>query len=145
MERKRGNGIGRATVEVATVIESLRESAGMSLEALSHRLGELGRPIHTSGLSKLENGERRIDIDDLAAIAQALEVSIVRLVAHAGELSDSEATGLIGREEEIDRTARFWRRVSRLVDEDREEFSLPAPNEFEVFKRRAGVGDDGND
>jgi transcriptional regulator with XRE-family HTH domain len=42
---------------------------------LSRRLDEAGRPIPALGLRRIENGERRVDVDDLAALAFALGVN----------------------------------------------------------------------
>lgn len=44
----------------------------MSLRDLSAQLDELGHRLLPSALSKIETGERRIDVDDLAALALAL-------------------------------------------------------------------------
>jgi len=45
------------------------------LAQLSARLAELGRPILPNGISRIEQGERRVDVDDLVALALALDVS----------------------------------------------------------------------
>lgn len=66
---------GPAGERVAENVVRLRKARGMSLRALSERLAELGRPILSSGLSKIEQGERRVDVDDLVALAAALNVS----------------------------------------------------------------------
>lgn len=47
----------------------------MTLDELARRMRELGRPVLKSGLSKLEAGERRVDVDDLVALAIALETN----------------------------------------------------------------------
>ena len=47
----------------------------MTSRDLSDRLSRLGQPILPSGLTKLDKGERRVDVDDLVALAIALEVS----------------------------------------------------------------------
>lgn len=47
----------------------------MDLKALSVRLAELGQAIGVAQLSKLERAERRVDADELVALALALEVS----------------------------------------------------------------------
>jgi transcriptional regulator with XRE-family HTH domain len=39
---------------------------------LSDRLVAVGRPILASGLSKIEAGTRRVDVDDLVALAEAM-------------------------------------------------------------------------
>lgn len=53
----------------------------MTLDAVSRRLGDIGRPIDVSALAKLEKGQRRIDVDDLVALAEVLGVSAAWLVA----------------------------------------------------------------
>lgn len=62
--------IGR---NVAASVRALRGRP--SLQALSDRLTELGRRILPIGLSRLENGGRRVDADDLVALAIALGVN----------------------------------------------------------------------
>jgi hypothetical protein len=42
---------------------------------MSRRLGELGQPIPDTGITKTEQGTRRVDVDDLVAIALALGVT----------------------------------------------------------------------
>ena len=70
----------------------------MTVRDLSAKLEELGRPILPSGITKIEQGARRVDADDLIAIATALEVSPTRLLLHGGlsaekfdELQEGEA------------------------------------------------------
>jgi transcriptional regulator with XRE-family HTH domain len=50
------------------------------VQELSERLAALGRPILPSGLSKIEQGTRRVDVDDLVALADALETVPSRLL-----------------------------------------------------------------
>jgi transcriptional regulator with XRE-family HTH domain len=57
---------------VARQIRRIRERNGLSLQELSDRLTRLGRPILPSGLSKIERGDRRVDVDDLDMLAAAL-------------------------------------------------------------------------
>lgn len=47
----------------------------MSTAALSSRLAELGQPIQDTGITKIEKGDRRVDVDDLIALALALDVT----------------------------------------------------------------------
>ncbi len=70
-------------------VATFREARRLTLAQLSDRLGQLGRPILPTGISKIENGERRIDVDDLVALALALEVTPNALLIPAG--SDTEA------------------------------------------------------
>jgi transcriptional regulator with XRE-family HTH domain len=57
---------------VAAQIRRLRDEKRLSLQELSDRLAAVGRPILPSGLSKIEQGTRRVDVDDLVALADAL-------------------------------------------------------------------------
>jgi transcriptional regulator with XRE-family HTH domain len=52
----------------------------MTLREVSDRLARYGRPILPSGLAKIEKGDRRVDVDDLVAIARALGVNPERLL-----------------------------------------------------------------
>lgn len=65
---------------VAVNVATLRESRRLSVRGLSARLGELGRPILPSGVTKIEQCRRRVDADDLVALALALDVTPNRLL-----------------------------------------------------------------
>lgn len=67
--------IGPVGQHAAANVKTLREKRRLSYADLSRKLDELGRPIPPLGLRRIEAGERRIDVDDLAALALALEVS----------------------------------------------------------------------
>jgi hypothetical protein len=71
---------GPAAQRVSKNIRALRWERGLDLADLSKRLGNLGQPIAVSGLSKLELGQRRVDVDDLVALALALDVTPNRLL-----------------------------------------------------------------
>jgi transcriptional regulator with XRE-family HTH domain len=76
---------------VAENVRRFRELQQLSLDDLSRRMTEVGWPIIASGLSKLERGARRIDVDDLTALAEALKVDPTRLLLPAGhEREDSD-------------------------------------------------------
>ena len=68
----------------------------MSYAELSRRLEKLGQPIPPLGLRRIEEGARRVDVDDLMALAAALGVSpITLLMPDAAEGGDMvEATGV---------------------------------------------------
>lgn len=70
--------IGPTGQRVAQNAETLR--GRIPLRELSDRLAALGRPILASGLVKLGKGERRVDVDDLVALALALGVNPNRLL-----------------------------------------------------------------
>jgi transcriptional regulator with XRE-family HTH domain len=64
-----------------TVAANMRDLRGsMTYAELSQRLAAIGRPIAVLGLSRIESGARRVDADDLVALALAFGVSPVRLL-----------------------------------------------------------------
>lgn len=64
---------------IASRVEAVRERRGYSLRELSRRLDEVGHSMDATALMRLERGERRITIDDLLAVALALDVPPVAL------------------------------------------------------------------
>lgn len=82
--------IGPAGERVADNLWKLRNARSMSLRQLAVKLRDLGHPLSTDALKKIENGRadvpypkavRRVDVDDLLALAAALAVSPARLWA----------------------------------------------------------------
>lgn len=67
--------IGAAGIRAARTIEILRTERGLSQRELAARVTALGRPMSNTMLSRIERAQRRCDIDDLIAIAEALLVS----------------------------------------------------------------------
>lgn len=65
---------------LAANIRAVRKHRAYDLKAVSEWLTEMGRPININGLSKIENGQRRVDADDLIAIALVLDVTPDRLL-----------------------------------------------------------------
>jgi len=53
----------------------LRRQRGLSAAELARRLADLGQPILDTGIIKIEKGDRRVDVDDLVALAVALNVT----------------------------------------------------------------------
>lgn len=72
--------LGPVGEHAARVVRELREKRRLTFAELSRILTALGRPIPPLGLRRIEAGERRIDVDDLVALALALEVSPLRLL-----------------------------------------------------------------
>ncbi|MBP2455195.1 XRE family transcriptional regulator [Mycolicibacterium lutetiense] len=85
-EPQKKNPLGRTGRTVADNIKRLR--GDMQYVKLAAKLDEIGRPIPTLGLRKIESYERRVDADDLVALAAALGVSPVTLLMPAGVAVD---------------------------------------------------------
>ncbi|GGZ80300.1 helix-turn-helix domain-containing protein [Streptomyces echinoruber] len=82
--------IGEAGERVAAAVAALRQSRGWDQRHLAERVTEAGRPMSTSVLGKIEAGARRVDVDDLVALAAALEVSPARLLPAGAAGVDGE-------------------------------------------------------
>lgn len=80
-QRKRGNPAGNTNEHVAANLRKVRQSSGVDLRELSARIKATGRVISPSALSKIENGDRRVDVDDLTVFAYALETTPATLLA----------------------------------------------------------------
>lgn len=57
---------------MAANVKALREQHRLSYRDLEAKLREHGQPILASGLFKIERAERRVDVDELAALAWVL-------------------------------------------------------------------------
>ncbi|BCZ24845.1 helix-turn-helix domain-containing protein [Mycobacterium senriense] len=93
--------LGPIGAHAAETVRTLREKRRLTYAELARILDGLGRPIPPLGLRRIEAGERRIDVDDLAALALALEVSPLRL------LLPTEESALVSNGERYS-AARIW-------------------------------------
>jgi transcriptional regulator with XRE-family HTH domain len=66
---------GPTAVTVSENVKRLMAARGLTYEGLSRELGKIGRPILATGVLKIVNGARRVDVDDLMALAVALRVN----------------------------------------------------------------------
>lgn len=89
----------------AAAVKVLRDKRNLTFAELSRKLDDLGRPIPPLGLRRIEAGDRRIDVDDLVALALALEVSPLALLL-PGVASDTPAAVVPGGDEYG--PARIW-------------------------------------
>ena len=80
-QRQRGNPAGNTNAHVAANLRSARQAIGMDLRTFSERVKETGRAMSTSALSKTENGDRRVDVDDLSVFAYILQTTPAALLA----------------------------------------------------------------
>ncbi|WP_418003361.1 XRE family transcriptional regulator [Mycobacterium sp. PDNC021] len=103
-EPQKKNPLGPTGTTVADNIKRLR--GDMQYVKLAARLEELGRPIPTLGLRKIESYERRVDADDLVALAVALDVSPITLLAPHTENRQDEVA-ITGRNHPVSAIA-LW-------------------------------------
>lgn len=80
------NPLGPIGERVRDRVKELR--GRKTYKELSDRLQELGRPIPPLGLSRLEGGARRVDVDDLVALSLALGVFPLALMLPTGETGE---------------------------------------------------------
>jgi len=83
---------GPTSKRVAANITDLR--GRLQQRDISARLAALGRPLAVSTLSKIEQGDRRIDVDDLVALAIALGATPNRLLL-PGDVGDQDSDPVV--------------------------------------------------
>lgn len=71
---------GRPSNYLAANLAAIRRRRGVTVRRLSSQLADLGVTLLPSGITKIEQGARRVDVDELVALAVALNVSPTRLV-----------------------------------------------------------------
>jgi transcriptional regulator with XRE-family HTH domain len=106
MGTRRGYEPGPTAQRVRANLNKLRDQRRISLRALSKRLERLGHPLLASGLSKIEVGTRRVDVDDLLGLAIGLDVAPNRLL-FTGTAGDDKI-GLTPEAEASQLTAWRW-------------------------------------
>jgi len=67
-------------MQAARAIEILRAERGLSQRQLADRVTALGHPMSNTMLSRIERAQRRCDVDDLIAIAEALHAPALALL-----------------------------------------------------------------
>lgn len=75
--------LGASGSAVAKNVTRIRGSRGLNYSALSKLLSGHGREIPPLAVRRIEEGERRVDVDDLLALAAALNVSPATLLMPA--------------------------------------------------------------
>lgn len=74
-ESRQVNGVGPSGMTVARNVARLRNARGFTTVQLAKLLEDAGRPITASSITKLELGQRKVDVDDLNVLAVVLRVS----------------------------------------------------------------------
>jgi transcriptional regulator with XRE-family HTH domain len=134
---------------VATNLRYLRQARGITLAKLSETLTRQGRPMGISALSKVELGQRGIDVDDLVAFAVALGTSVSDLLGNPAARGQEQAYDLVAdlrarlslnehvrRQHEIAR-AEKWSAIVDFAGEGPAEFEAACLNLREQFKDQA--------
>jgi transcriptional regulator with XRE-family HTH domain len=85
---RRSNALGSTGELVAANVALLRGNRGLSTTQLSKLLEQIGRPIPPTGITKIEKCTRRVDVDDLMALAAALRVSPSRLLLTSADRAE---------------------------------------------------------
>lgn len=84
--RKTGRPLGPTGEIVRANIVRCR--GRMPVTELSRKLRDIGRDIPPLGLRRIEEGSRRVDVDDLVAIAVALDVSPATLLVPDSDVDE---------------------------------------------------------
>ena len=79
-DRKAPIAKGPASVRVLENIRRVRRESDLTLTGLAERMETVGRPVGESTLTNIELGHRRVDVDDLVALAVALDTTPNRLL-----------------------------------------------------------------
>jgi transcriptional regulator with XRE-family HTH domain len=106
-QRQRGNDMGPTGRAVAENLKRIRVAAGMTQAQLSEAVREVGYSIPTAAIGKIETRDRRVDVDDLAVLAVALNVSPLGLLMPwtPRPTDPVDVTGIAGSDRSID----VWR------------------------------------
>lgn len=108
MADKQKTSLGPAGETLMRNIKRIREGQRLTFVELSDRLTKVaGRPIPVLGLRRIERGERRVDVDDLLALAHVLDVSPVDLLV-PGDAADDEPYSVTPKVTTTAATARDW-------------------------------------
>jgi transcriptional regulator with XRE-family HTH domain len=116
---------GPISAHVVDNVKRLRTERRWSLAELSEEMSRAGKPILSSGLHRLEQGKRRIDVDDLVALAAAFDVSPITLLMPY----TSKGTVKLTESLRLEALAAWdWMRGARPIDlpEEREEAMIRA-------------------
>jgi transcriptional regulator with XRE-family HTH domain len=76
---------GPVTRQVGVNAQKVRKARGLSLATVAERMTTLGRPMTLNSVSKIELQKRGVDLDDLVALARALDVPPLVLVFPIGD------------------------------------------------------------
>lgn len=114
---------GPVAANVMRNVLELRKRAGWTQVDLSKRLEEIGHRILPTGLQRLENGKRRVDPDDLVALAMVLDVAPITLLLPLGDEQPVKLTEAVTKDVEA---AWLWAVGRRPLDGSDDHASVQA-------------------
>lgn len=91
---RRANDLGETGRTVATNVRRLRRELDLTTKQLADRATACGRPLLPNAITKIEQMQRRVDADDLTALAVALGVTPNALLLEPGRTGKAHVTGL---------------------------------------------------
>lgn len=120
--KQRGNEKGPTSRVTARNVRRVRNARQLDLKGLSEALDQVGWPMSVAALSRLENGERRVDVDDVIALSVALNVSpLAILLPEDGEEHSEIGTGMPDRVR-LDEVWAWGRGETNLLNEALESY-----------------------
>lgn len=94
-QARRSNDLGPTGHQVAANVRRLRALRNLSTTELARRLTEdHGRPTIPGAITRIEHGKRRVDVDDLLALAAAFRVTPSTLLLPPTAQGEIEVTGV---------------------------------------------------
>jgi len=88
VDEQKKNPLGSTGETVRINVRRLREAQRLGYAEMARRLKSIGRTIPELGLRRIEEGNRRVDVDDLMALAVVLDVAPIALLMP--EITDEE-------------------------------------------------------
>ena len=76
MPRKKGRSVSEV---LARRVEQVRKARGLTQRDVAERLAELGVSMHQTAIAKIENGKRKVTVEDALLLAAALDAPPVTL------------------------------------------------------------------
>jgi len=121
------------SITVGKNLKRIRTAAGMTTRVLAASLAENGAPMSPSGISEMENGRRGVNVDQLTALAAALEVSPAALLTPITDDANPDAEVMLsGTSTERAEDMHLWLTGQRSLNAD-----IMDDFEREAFRRRS--------
>ncbi|GAA4374167.1 helix-turn-helix domain-containing protein [Paeniglutamicibacter cryotolerans] len=111
--------IGPSGQTVALNLKRMREAQKLTYTEVSRKLESIGRAISPLAVRRMEDGDRRVDVDDLVALSVALNVAPVTLLMPNTDARDEtvQMTGISDHEaEEVWKWVRADRKLGGSSD-----------------------------